>query len=142
MSIVTAIRKAYFDSKPLTSAQLHYLWMNRNRLAPGLEAVARYYLDGSQFSPKTRQYSFIKPRSILSLTDIENLRRRLTLMLNITNHGIQISLTPAQFMQLKNSLGELLFLHGNQVLTGAPFFPGGVPHVDFFQWGNLMGVVK
>ena len=37
---------------------------------------------------------------------------------------------------------ELILTHGNQLLTGAPFYPGGIPYTLFFQWGNLFGVAK
>jgi hypothetical protein len=58
------------------------------------------------------------------------------------NKGIELTLTPQQFAEIRPSITHLMYLHGNQTLTGAPYFIGGVPHVFFFQWGNLLGVAR
>lgn len=140
MSITTSIRKMYLEGKPLSSAQRHYLWFNHHKLGYEFERMAKYY----QLTKKaeSQRHSFINPRDILSSNDIQAMHRRLELMLASVKNGIELKFTPAQFLALKNAIGELIFYHGNQVLTGAPFFAGGVSRVDFFQWGNLLGVVK
>lgn len=137
MSITTNIRKAYLEGKPLTSAQRHFLWFNQHKLGYEFEKISKYY---QLTKPSSR--SFIKPQDDLTASNIQVMYRRLNLMLASTSRSVELPLTPAQFLALKNTFGELIFYHGNQVLTGAPFFAGGVPRVDFFQWGNLMGVVK
>lgn len=141
MAIFAQIRKAYREGKPLSSEQAQFLWFNRHKLGYEFDKLAKYYqLDGYKLS--ANKPSFIKPSTSFTAADIELFYRRLQLMLANNRHGIELSLTPAQFIQLKNTIGQLIFFHGNQVLTGAPFFAGGIPHVDFFQWGNLMGVIK
>src|SRR5690606_35947581 len=52
-------------------------------------------------------------------------------------------MSPSDFLSFRAmTTDELILYHGNQLLTGAPFFPGGVPQLIYFQWGNLFGVAK
>jgi hypothetical protein len=56
--------------------------------------------------------------------------------------GIELHLTQQQFAEIRPIISKIMYFHGNQTLTGAPYFMGGVPHVFFFQWGNLLGVIR
>jgi hypothetical protein len=59
------------------------------------------------------------------------------------NSQASIRLTHKQYLQFKQyNIQDLIYWHGNQFLTGAPFYPGGIPHVIYFQWGNMFGIVK
>lgn len=40
------------------------------------------------------------------------------------------------------SIADLILVYGNQTLTSAPFMAGGLPHIEFFEWGNVFGVIK
>ncbi|CAM4459993.1 MAG: hypothetical protein LEGION0398_MBIBDBAK_00884 [Legionellaceae bacterium] len=140
MSIKKSIRNAYKYGMPLTDAQYHFLWFNQHKLGYEFENMAQYYRLNPTF--KSGKTSFIQPHEKLSPPDIQRLYKRLQLMLTGTRSSIELPLTLEQFLVLKNGIGELIFYHGNQLLTGAPFFAGGIPRVDFFQWGNLLGVVK
>lgn len=134
MSLKTNIIRAYNEGKPLTSAEQHFLWMHYRELGGYMEKVAKYYRL-TDLQARAKLASFLRPQGVLNL-------HRLKTMLADSPKGIELTLTPTEFLTLKNNINELLYFHGNQVLTGAPFFAGGVPHIDFFQWGNLMGVVK
>lgn len=53
------------------------------------------------------------------------------------------AIKPALDLYVKNANDQLMiYLYGNQLITGAPLIIGGHPHLDYFQWGNLYGVVK
>lgn len=56
--------------------------------------------------------------------------------------GIELTLTAQQFAQLRPSLTHIMCFHGNQALTGSPYFEGGIPNIVLFQWGNLLGIAK
>lgn len=129
--------KAFKEGKPLNYQQLHFLQWHHQRLSsPRLTPLLRYY----QIPKKTG--SFLLPQN-LNKPNITNLKKRLELTLQVLHHGFELELTADQFKDLKKlATPELVFYHGNPYLTGAPLFPGGVPHIDFFQWGNLYGIVK
>lgn len=56
--------------------------------------------------------------------------------------GIEITLTAEQFAEIRPTLTHIINIHGNQALTSAPYLEGGTLNVVFFQWGNLLGVIK
>jgi len=56
--------------------------------------------------------------------------------------NIEVKLSLEQFKQLEYSIERLFYFHGNIALTGAPLIPGAISPVIFFQWGNLLGVIK
>ena len=139
--------KRFNAGKPLTPAQLNLL----RRF---------YYRLGSEFNPVLKQYKLaINPpvmnnsNSRIELADQSRLPlslRNLPYPLNIFPHtklgkGIELKFAPNQFPKFKlelQDIHDLILYRGNQLLTGAPFYPGAVPHIEFFQWGNLFGVIK
>ena len=90
----------------------------------------------------TTSYNFLLHKSHFSPVDVKEFYQRLNLFLQNRKTGIKIQMTTEQFAQLSPTFNELNYFYGNQTLTGAPFVIGGVPRLDYFQWGNLMGVVK
>ncbi len=129
--------KAFDAGKPLSAEQHHFLnWHYAQLSSPHLDPLLRYY--------RAPRASFLLPaNTVLTPTIIAHFKKRLALMLHHVAHGVEVKLTPPQFQALKTLTGDaLIFYHGNHYLTGALFFPGGVAHVDYFQWGNLYGVVK
>lgn len=132
------ILMAFNNGKPLTSDQLNFLRRYHHMLNnPMIDSVCRYY---GIINNKHNKVHLQKPRHALDFLD--NLKEKVTAGIKHTRSHC-LHLTLKQLLQFKVMLmNELIFLHGNHTLTGAPFFPGGVPHVEFFQWGNLFGIVK
>lgn len=98
----------------------------------------------------TRNY-FLEHKSQFEYADVATFYHSLTTLLHDTHAHVVYSLNPQQFEAIKPNLDVyvqtannqlVIYLHGNQILTGAPIIIGGYPHLDYFQWGNLYGVVK
>lgn len=165
MSIPRSIIKAYEQGRPLTAAERNIVLFSDKYFGPLHDEIMRFYQLGPwakkaevKKNPPAKkppiQASFLIPHGISSPTDFEDTQQRLQNVLARAGYGVEVVLTPAQFIllrniipptqffHLENTIEELLYYQGNQLLAGAPFFEGGVPRVDFFQWGNLMGVVK
>lgn len=87
-------------------------------------------------------YNFLLHKALLGPVDIKEFYQRLNLVLQNRKSGIKIQMTTEQFAQLSPTFNSLNYFYGNQTLTGAPFVIGGIPRLDYFQWGNLMGIVK
>ncbi|MBI5447385.1 MAG: hypothetical protein HY939_01480 [Gammaproteobacteria bacterium] len=128
---------AFKQGKPLSLHQMHFLqWHHRQIDNPKLTPLLRYY----QLSKQAGSFLL---HDLLDKPCIDRLKKRLELTLDVLHHGVELALTPEQVEALKTlATPELVFHHGNAYLTGAPLFHGGVIHVDFFEWGNLFGVVK
>ncbi len=58
------------------------------------------------------------------------------------HQGREIQLNREQLEQLQYSIEKLYYFHGNVGITGAPLVVGGITPLLFFQWGNLLGVIK
>lgn len=127
---------AFNNGKPLNSAQRNFLHRYVTKFSSNkLDEIYRYYALFNQKTPNAakKRYSLVSPFTLKQ--DVANALEH--------TPSYQIHVNPSQLAQLKLLLiHELIFLHGNQYLTGAPFFAGGVPHIDFFQWGNYYGVIK
>lgn len=130
---------------PLTADQLNFIYRHEKTLSShGLDPLLKYYL--KPFYQKAADHqSFLMHRENFNAESAKELKRRLSLLLKDKKKGerIQISMSPQQYMELKNAAHpSMIFHHGNHFLTGAPFQPGAIPHIIFFQWGNLFGVAK
>jgi hypothetical protein len=92
---------------------------------------------------KQNPANFLIPNEKITPEAIKTLKTRLGAVLMNKSSSVVLSMSPQQYFDFKKcSLEELVFFHGNQFLTGAPFFPGGIPTFIPFQWGNLFGVAK
>lgn len=140
----TDILRCFALGKPLSSEQQNFLeWHQQQLSSAEFDPVLKYYIESNKKRRKKYQTTFLLPHEELNKEDIQRLKKRIKIFLQNKNRQIVISITQKQFLQFKElNLHELIFWHGNQTLTGAPFFPGGIPPVIFFQWGNLFGVVK
>src|SRR5690606_18114391 len=88
-------------------------------------------------------HSFLLPSDKINVQSLQQLKKRLQLLIKGRSTLAPLHLSEKQFTKFKTlNMQELIFWHGNQLLTGAPFFPGGIPPVLFFQWGNYFGVAK
>lgn len=133
----------FAHGEPLTCDELHYLdWFEKHLSNSLIDPITKYYLSAYRHHGTT-SHSFLLPHEILNHDAIEKLKKRLQLLTKEKNSHVNFTLTNKQFIQLKSiSYHELILYHGNHFLTGAPYHPGGIPHVVFFQWGNLFGVAK
>jgi hypothetical protein len=125
----------FAEGKPLSPDLVNFLARHEKTLSnPKLDSALNYYL--KHLHNKTAHEK-------LNHEDITKLKKRLQLLVKSKNAKVEFIMTPSQFSQFRFlNYRELILFHGNQFLTGAPFIPGGVPHLIYFQWGNLFGVAK
>ena len=97
-------------------------------------------LQKKKYTDKSRHFILNKP--LKDHVDIKDFYRRLYLMLQNRGNGITLAISREEFAKMSPGFNEMVYYYGNQILTGAPYIIGGLPHTDFFQWGNLYGVVK
>jgi len=120
-----------------------------HKLESDLKNYAALHAPTKKQTTKTTNY-FLAHKDELEYEDIDVFYENLETLLKKTP-SVVYTFTPQQFNDLKlafdiyaqqqdNQL--LLYQHGNQTLTGAPYVIGGHPHLDYFLWGNLFGVVK
>ena len=140
------ILKCFAIGKPLSPEQVNYLdWHQQELSSFSLDPVLQYYLKAIRDHRHKYMSSFLIPHEELNLQDVQKLKKRIQSLLqqNIKTSHVVISLTQKQLVEFKEyTIQELIFWHGNQFLTGAPFYPGGIAPVIYFQWGNLFGIVK
>lgn len=135
------ILAAFNNGQPLSCDQLNYLRQYRCKMSQSLtDTLCRYYkIDNQQASlpPRSATTSMNKKQQ-----RIAKFKEEVTTALR-KNETYRIAFTLKKYQQFRALLlNELIFLHGNHTLTGAPFFAGGVPHIQLFQWGNFFGIVK
>ena len=137
------ILKMFVTGQPLSADQLNFLeWHKQQLSGPVYDPIYRYYIEKTKRKHKY-QTSFLLPHEIINKDAIEKLKKRLQIFLKEKHTRAVINVTQEQFLQFKQvNVAQLIFWHGNQLITGAPFFPGGIPPVIYFQWGNFFGVVK
>lgn len=139
---VSHILRNFESGIPLSADQLNFLSNNEKFLSSyGLDPVLKYYLKSYQKKPASLSF-IVPPQNITHLTT-QQIKRSVQNLLKTRIGHVDLQMTLAQYAQLRSvGMNELIFWHGNHFLTGAPFFPGGIPYVIYFQWGNLFGVVK
>jgi hypothetical protein len=137
------ILRCFAEGKPLSSDQRNYLdWHQKQLSSPEFDPVYKYYIESIKREHRESS-SFLMPTDVFNFASVQQFKKRLKMLLVNRLSGVAVHFTQKQLMQFNQvSTSELIFWHGNQFLTGAPFFPGGTPPVIFFQWGNLFGVVK
>lgn len=136
------ILRCFAHGKPLSCDQLNFLEWNQKLLSKEFDPVYKYYIEKEKQKRLTNN-SFLMPLHELTFDSYTQFKKRLHLFLQQKKDHIELQFTPEQLLKFKEiGAPELIFYHGNQFLTGAPFFPGGIPPVLFFQWGNLFGVAK
>lgn len=133
----------FAEGKPLSCDQLNFLSRHEKTLShPHMDQVMKYYLK-KYHHDYAEQHSFLMPGETFTPQSAEQLKERLSMLLDNQVANLELKMTPEQFLQFKAvTYGELILYHGNQFLSGAPFHPGGIPHLIYFQWGNLFGVAK
>ena len=140
---VSAILNRFENAQPLSCDQLNFLSRHEKILSRyALDQAVKYYLKSYKNKlDKTLLLDF--PKQALNQLSVHKIKQAvLNLLKNNVSH-VDVQMTLEQFLQFKTiGIKELIFWHGNQFLTGAPFYPGGIPHVVYFQWGNLFGIVK
>jgi hypothetical protein len=122
---------------------------NRKRVvAHKLDQSLKKYLSTKKMDVTSNYFLFHKKR--LKAADIKTFYNTVKKLLKKTTHVIY-RLTALQFDTIKSlfdvyarNVGDqlVIYWHGNQTITGAPLVLGGHQHVEYFQWGNLYGIVK
>lgn len=134
----------FADGKPIAPDLVNFLYRHEKILSCyALDPALKYYLKPYHRKAAESHHSFLLPHEKLNPNEVTQLKRRLDIFLKSQGSHVEFRLTPEEFTLLKQAgYPELILYHGNQFLTGAPFHPGGIPHIIFFQWGNSFGVAK
>jgi hypothetical protein len=132
------ILRAFNKGLPLSSSQINFLRHYHAKFSSmQLDTICRYYgiLKVPQLTTQAKcNVSLFSPQVVKN-----------EIMQALAHTPVyQMRLNNLQLLQFKVLLiNELIFFHGNRLLiTGAPFFPAGVLHAEFFQWGNFYGVIE
>lgn len=135
------IMRCFALAKPLSSDQRNFLeWHQRQLSSAAFDPVYRYYIEAAK---KQHARSFLLPSDLINVQSLEQFKKRLKLFIQKKLSAITFTFTETQFAKFEElNMSELIFWHGNQLLSGAPFYPGGIPPVIYFQWGNYFGVAK
>lgn len=78
----------------------------------------------------------------ISAVTVTELYQQLEKKLLNQDKGLELMLTPQEFAAIRPTIARIMYFHGNQALTSAPYFAGGIPQFVYFQWGNFLGVAK
>lgn len=137
------ILKCFGEGKPLSAEQMHFLRWHQRALSSSIaDPVLKYYLKSTRKQPQ-QKLSVLFPKQKINDLTFQQIKQRVHTVLKNNLSHTDLKMTMQQYLQFKAAgIDELIFWHGNQFLTGAPFFAGGLPYVVYFQWGNLFGVVK
>lgn len=138
------ILKTFALGQPLSPEQLNFLAWHQDALSNGFyDPILNYYLKSYRQKRQKIATSFLLPHEEMNREAIELLKKRIQMLLKDKNVHPVISLTQKQYLQFREyAIKDLIFWHGNQFLTGAPFYPSAIPPVVYFQWGNFFGIVK
>jgi hypothetical protein len=116
-------------------------WHQRELSSASFDFIAKYYLNKEK--KHVFQGSFLLAHEVLNFEAFQLLKKRLREFIDQKKQRISMLITQKQFLEFKEQgIQELIFWHGNQFLTGAPFYPGGITPVIYFQWGNYFGIIK
>ncbi len=137
------ILHSFLEGKNLSTDQTHFLEWHQKQLSNAFyDPILNYYLRSQQHKQHDYHGVFLLPHEAMNLDAIQLLKKRIQASLK-NYHSAIISVTQQQFLDFREyTIQDLIFWHGNQYLTGAPFYPGGIPPVIYFQWGNFFGIVK
>lgn len=139
---IADILARFEDGKPLTSDQLNFLISHEKTLSNhALDTVIKYYLNSKKGADKF--LSFTIPKNKIQLVKAHEIRDAVENLLKLHLSHIDLQMTLEQFLQLKASgFKELIFWHGPHFLSESSPFSKLTPHILYFQWGKLFGVVK
>lgn len=138
------ILKTFEDKKPLSADQINFLARYEKTLSSyALDPVIKYYLQGYHNKSKKREIAFKIANQKLDEHALQRIKHNVQQLLKNNVTHVDLKMTLDQFHHFKTiGIHELIFWYGNRFLTGVPFYPGGIPHLVYVQWGNLFGVVK
>ena len=135
----------FANGAPLTCDQVNFLYENENSLSgPELDPLIKYYLK-EYYEKHGHDHSFLLPGEILNLEAVERLKNRLKILFlqKGNKQKVNLTFTPAQFLQFRSILSkQLFFYNGNLLLSDIPYLLRGVPQLVFFQWGHLFLVAR
>ncbi|HEU5281091.1 MAG TPA: hypothetical protein VFU82_03830 [Gammaproteobacteria bacterium] len=136
-----SIKVKFANGQPLSADQFNFIYRHEKTLsAHHLDAINTYYLKASR---QKSESSFLFHGNALNQAGVKQLQKRIQALIAENSDHLSFQLKPEVFLQFRAAtVNELILYHGNQFLTGAPFFPGGIPYTLYFQWGNLFGVAK
>jgi len=132
-----SILLAFKNGSPLTNQQINFLRRYQTKINdPTIDAVCKYY----GISEKRVLTLNLKKRGWVALSPKE-LKEEITCALQeAPDYELQIDL---QHLLLFKALlrYDLIFFTNNPLLLSY-LHADGLPHLDFFQWDDLLGVIK
>ncbi len=142
-SYLSSILKTFENDKPLSADQINFITQHEKLLSSfAVDPVIRHYLK-VQRERRGKAMSFALTQEKLNEPVLKRIKAYVQQLLQQRLTHIDLNMSVKQFQHFKRvGVHELIFWHGNQFLTGAPFFLGGIPHIIYMQWGNLFGIVK
>lgn len=140
-SYASEILKTFENERPLSADQINFLAMHEKILSSyAFDPVIRYYLKGYRDKAK-KELAFTLAQQKLTKPTVQHIKEYVQALLKNDLTHVDLKMTLEQFQHFKTiGIPELIFWHGNQFLTNAPFYPGGIPYIIYFQWGNTMGI--
>lgn len=143
MKPISDTLKCLSERRPLSSDQINFLSQHEKTLGIYvIDSDVQHYLEYSK-KHLNQVLPMVFPKTIINYLIFHRIKQWVKILLKNKLMHVHLNMSLKQFMQFKMvGMNELIFWHGNQFLTGAPFYPGGIPTYVFFQWGNLFGVVK
>lgn len=134
--------RCFSEGKPLSTDQLHFLaWHEKELSSAALDPLIEYYIG----SEKRRKYhaNFLLQHEQLNQEDIKKLKERIRAILKDKYSHVAFEMTEKQFLDFKKyAESELIFLTGQEFISGARFYVGGVMPALYFQWAEYFGVWK
>ncbi len=135
-----AILHTFQADKPLTPGQLNFLLWHAKQLS------------GAHFDPIIRAYkigercvhSFLVADELKNVESTHRFKEKLESLLQDQQHGIMAKFTIAQFQNLTaiEHIIHFVYFDGNRIVVESPLIRGKKAHAYFFQWGNIIGIVR
>lgn len=138
----TDIMKSFIEGKPLSCDQLNFLTWHENELnSEAFDPLIKYYIESQK--KRCKKASFLLPHEELNADDIKKLEERIRANLKNTYSHVAVEMNEKQYSQFKrHAMAELIYWNGQEFISGARFYVGGVMPAIYFQWAEFFCVWK
>lgn len=135
-----SILHAFQQGKPLTNEQLNFLlWHARQLSNAHFDPILRIYKIG-----QSCVHSFLVADELNTQESTHRFKDKLEALLREQQHGVMTQFTLNQFEHLIaiEHIPHFVYFDGNRIVVDSPIFRGKKVHACFFQWGNIIGIVR
>jgi len=138
------ILKCFKEGKPLSAEQTNILdWHEKELSSKLLDPLLKYYLHNNKNKHKKYHGTFLLPHEELNLEAIIKLKKRIDLVLKDNYSHLVLELSDKQVMQFKRlTHNEIIYWQGNEFVSGAKYYVGGIMPAIFFQWREYFCILK